>query len=300
MKKHIIYKPWYHNTINFEFFIISYSMNDNSSSKESLLIAKAEAELNDANVLLESFAAEWNQTTEHPLDDLDNLRILQYLLQYRLDTQNALSQLNKLQQYLLQLLGIEKIHSLDLNIERLSFALGSDDLHQILSILNQLVDSLLRVLAHILQQQSLDRKKALKHAKKLKQIDILVKVSEKTHSFVVDLEQLKLTLEDVAGAPHPGLILDHIAALEGPISRFQQALQHGLIVSAGLYHQLQNKPHLDSQLADTLQKTNQLIANLQYQPQQQRLFSTPIENTNMARLEERAAAKRLGNFFKGF
>lgn len=272
-------------------------MTDMLIKSQANLMQQAQEALSESNQLLETFATEWQQSSDHPLDDIENIRTIQLILQYRLDTQNALSKLSSLQQYLLQLLGIEPLHSLEVNIERMGYALGSDDLHQILAMLNQLVDALLRILAHHMQHQILDRKKAMERLKNLKHIDIMVKVMEKQKTFVAKMEQLKLALEDVGGAPHPGIIYDHISALEGPISRFYQALQNGLILSGGLYQQMHLQPHLEYQLADTLQKTDQMLQNLDLHHENQRLFTPSLENTDPQRLEERASAKRLGNFF---
>lgn len=272
-------------------------MNDTLIKSQTDLVKKAEEEITQSNQLLESFVNEWNKTSEHPLEDLANIRTLQLVLQYRLDTQNSLNQLSKLQNYLLQLLGIEAMHSQEVNMERLAFALGNDDLQHVLTMLNHLVDSLLRVLAHNLQHQSLDRKKALERTKTTKLIDIMAKVIEKQKNFSSHINELKLSLESVEGAPHPGIILDHIAALEGPISRFHQALQHGLILSSGLYQQMHLQNNLKFQLADTLQTPEQAFEHVNYHPEHQRLFNPTYKNTDADRLEERALAKRLGNFF---
>lgn len=272
-------------------------MNETLIKAQSTLIAQAEEDINQSNMFLETFVQEWVHPADGTLSDLENLRSMQLVLQYRLDTQNALNQLGHLQQYLLQLLGIESKHSAEFNMERLAFALGSDDLQHILSMLNHLVDSLLRIIAQNQQKQILDRKKALEKTKNLKQIDLLIKVMSKQKSFSSKISELKIALESIGGAPQPGVVYDHIAALQGPVSRFAQALQHGLILSGGLYQQLQQKSHLQYHLADTIHKTEQILQNLHYQPEQQRLFKTALENNKIESLEARASARRLSNFF---
>lgn len=261
------------------------------------LINQAEKDLSRSNELLEEFKQQWDQSNEHPLNDAESIRTMQLVLQYRLDTQNALYQLASLQQYLLQLLGVEAQHSTEFNIERLAYALGNEDLQHILSMLNHLVDSLLRIIAHSQKQQILDRKKSLERLKNIKLIDVMVQVMEKQQSFVDRMKDLKLALDDVGGAPQPGIVYDHIAALQGPISRFYQALQHGLILSSSLHQQLQNKNNLQYQMADTLRTADQALRHLNYNPVQQRLFKSTIENNKIESLEARASAKRLGNFF---
>lgn len=262
-----------------------------------VLLNIAEADLTESNRLLEAFKKEWDKVPEHPLDDVEIIRTMQLVLQYRLDTQGALYQLAKLQQYLLQLLGIEAKHSAEFNIERLAYALGSEDLHQILNLLNNLVDALLRIITHYQHQQALDRKKTQERLKKTKFVEAMVQVIEKQKSFTTSINQLKLALEDIGGAPQAGVLYNHIAALEGPISRFELALQHGLILSGGFYQQLQKKSNLEFMLADTIQKANQALHSMNYHPEQQRLFTPVKEPEQSDRLEERAATRRLSNFF---
>lgn len=261
------------------------------------LLNKAEQDLTESNRLLEAFKTQWDEAPEHPLDDVENIRTMQLILQYRLDTQGALYQVAKLQQYLLQLLGIEAKHSAEFNIERLAYALGSEDLHQILNLLNNLVDALLRIIAHYQNQQSLDRKKTQEQLKKTRFVEAMVHVMEKQKSFTASINQLKLALEDIGGAPQAGVIYNHIAALEGPISRFELALQHGMILSGGFYQQLQKKSNLEFMLADTIQKADQALHTMNHHPEQQRLFTPVKEPAQSERLEEWAATRRLSNFF---
>ncbi|CAH16266.1 TPA: hypothetical protein JBB06_09575 [Legionella pneumophila subsp. pneumophila] len=279
------------------FYIQVIFMNEKLIETQSNLIKQAETELIQSNQLLESLQQEKGLQEESDLDELDSLKSLILVLQYRLDTQNALSQLGHLQQYLLQLLGIEAKHSFEFNLERLAFALGTDELKQILAMLHHLVDSLLRVIAQKQLKESHDKRKSLEQTKQFKPIDTLVKVLNKQKLFMAKLEELKLVLENIGGAPQPGIIYDHIAALQGPISRFYQALQHGLGISNSLYQQLQKKNQLSYQLPDTLLKPEHVIRDMNFHPESQRLFKTTLERNKIENLEERAAAKRLGHFF---
>lgn len=272
-------------------------MNEKLIEIQSNLIKQAEEELTQSNQLLESLQQEKELLEEFPLDELDSLKSLVLVLQYRLDTQSVLGQLGKLQQYLLQLLGVEAKHSFEFNIERLAYALGTEELKQILAMLNHLVDSLLRVIAQKQLKDSLDRKKSLQHVKQFRPLDTLVNVMNKQKVFLAKLDELKLVLENIGGAPQPGIIYDHIAALQGPISRFYQALQHGLALSHSLYQQLQKKNQLNYQLPDTLLKPEHIIRDMEYHLEPQRLFKASMERNKIESLEERAAAKRLGHFF---
>ena len=72
----------------------------------------------------------------------EGARILQMILAYRLDTQAALQALLQLDHGLMQALGVSSHHTESINIERMAFALGQDDLKQILHALSKLLDSL--------------------------------------------------------------------------------------------------------------------------------------------------------------
>lgn len=265
--------------------------------QQNNLLKLAESELTQSNQLMESFITHWKETIEQPLDDFESLHGLKLVLQYRLDTQSTLNQLNSLQLYLRQMLGIEPQHTLDMNLERLSYALGTDDLRQLLTMLNHMVDSLTRILAHHLNQQALDRQKGLLHLKRHQSIELLTKAIEKQNAFSAHCNEVKLTLENIGGAPHPGVIYDHLAALDGPISRFHQALQHGLVLGYSVYQQLEQKNRLQLQLTDTVQNPNQLMHHMNYSSASNHLFTQSPGRTPAERLEERASAKRLGNFF---
>lgn len=269
-------------------------MTDSFITSLTRCIKEADEAITHSNSLLDQFT---EQTKEVVLDDFEKLRSIQLVLQYRLDTQSALRKLGSLQQYYLQLLGIESLHSREFNLERLNYAMGSDELQHILAMLNQLVDSLLHVLALQLKQQTLDKKKALERVKNLKHLNVLSKSIDFQKTFVAKIDEMKLVLEDIAGAPHPGVIYDHIAAMEGPISRFHQAIEHGLVAAAGLYQQMHLQAHLENHLAETLQKVDQALHQLSYHPEPQRLFTAPLQNVDKDKLELRAHEKRFSNFY---
>ncbi len=272
------------------------NMNNFFITHQSTLLHDAENQITQSNYLLEEFAKEWSKVSISPLVDIETIRTFQLILQYRLDTQSTLRQLSSMQNYLRQLLGIETLHSIDLNIERMEYALGNEDLHHILAMLNKLVDALLSIVAQNIPHHIIEKKKSLESSKKHKLFELIARVIEKQKAFVSTIDELRHSLEDQGEAPYPRIVYDHIAALEGPISRFYQALQHGLILSASLYQQMDFESHLEYQLANTLVRTDQLLQN--FNPlNEQGIFKPVLENTKSIRLEERASIKRLGNFF---
>lgn len=89
--------------------------------------------------------------SEEPLEHRG--RLLELTLQYRLDLQNALSRLMGFEPVLLQLLGLGPHYSEKINLERLTLALGHEDLNQLLYLLSELLHSLLRIASRYQQQE---------------------------------------------------------------------------------------------------------------------------------------------------
>lgn len=232
------------------------------------------------------------------------LRTLQLLLQFRLDTQDALQHLFRYSQSMWHILGISPIYSGATNLERLSFALGSEDLHHALSILNQVIDALLRLLQRMERKQrvTLNRQAVTMHPpptpSRLQQK--IVYCEDNLKSFIFIMEDLSNTLETLQMQEEQGTIpmLDYISKLEGPISHFYQALQHGLIAAAGIYQQLEATAHMNLQLDALLFQAKTILekapAPLLEKP---RLFQPTKPISTSQTLEARAAEKRLGHFF---
>jgi hypothetical protein len=270
-------------------------MNDHVVAMQSK-IKQADEELTRSNQFLELFSQESEDITDFSGEDESSLKTLALVLQYRLDTQSVLIQLGKLQNYLLQLLGIEPQHSHEMNVERLSHALGTDELKQVLSRLNHIVDSLLRILA-LQSKSSLGNRPVFINTKNEKMLNVINKALTHQRTFATKMSELQLVLENIPGSPHQGIILDHIAALQGPVSRFEKALQHGLVLSAGLYQQLENKNKLQYQVPNTVLQPSQILKNNMSSPGLKNMFKPSPQLSDSERLEERASAKRLGHFF---
>lgn len=285
-------------------------INDTQFNHPNNLLAQADKALTDALETLGSLLE--GTENETPPEDTDNtaeieykIRTIQLVLQYRFDTQDALARLMNLQQAVLQYLGIGPQYSAKINMERMAFALGSDDLHQLLYALNQLVDSLLRIVHRTSHTQSKTRKRLPKEYEQIfsdkttsqsKQWGRLQKAIDHQKSFAFLITQLTLSLQEIGGAPKPGIIYDYLAGLQGPISRFFQALQHGLGLSTSLYHQLNKNTELNNSLSKILSEAHLVLEKISPVFENQRLFSPAKEYTS-EQLEQRAAMKRLGHFF---
>lgn len=110
--------------------------------KISNLIGEAQQLLQENQQGIEEILRE-SQNEDTSFEEISHS--LQLVLQYRLNCQDTLVALLNLDHHLLYGLGIQAQHSATSNLERLSYALGSDDLKQILHALSQLVESLLKI-----------------------------------------------------------------------------------------------------------------------------------------------------------
>lgn len=216
------------------------------------------------------------------------IKWLQLILQYRMDTQDILIRLLQLDHGLLQALGIAPAHPSLVNLERLSFALGHDDLQQLLHALGQLMDSLLRMTHRLHTHHALTPLHSQSSLTKLQ------RAFEKQKQVICLVITLQETAEQLIQHPEAGPLFDHIAALRGPISHFLQAIQHGIAMTQELYHSLSSKTQ--APLDELRQKTEAILAQISICQPQPTLFHPACETTS-ERLEQRACAKRLGHFF---
>ncbi len=237
--------------------------------------------------------------------EVDNLRTLQLVLQFRLDTQDALQRLFQFSQSVWQILGVSSQYSSQLNLERLAFALGSEDLHHALSMLNRLIDSLLRVLQRLSLNQ-FAQNSALKSRKSFVMkrpattpvmTQKMVRLVDLTKSFTFILNQLTNNLVDIPGQAVVGPVLDNIGKFEGPISYFYQALQNGLVLSGSLYQQLEATCQLNKKMDELIHQANTVLQQSLQLTAQPRLYQPSKQLSSSVELEARAAEKRLGHFF---
>lgn len=236
-------------------------------------------------------------------DEEDGLHGLQLLLQYRLDCQDALKQLFQIQQSLWQILGLSPNLPGWVNMERLEYALGSDDLHLALSMLNQLAEALLRLIQrkiraqkHRQQLQTSSRSEApvekpvKEELAKIKRADQHIKALNK------HLMAIAGSLAGMKNAPCTAQTLDHITKLQGPVNEYYLAIQHGLVFAGGLQQRVNHRLAVDRGLQAVLHKANQALEASLPQQTPARLF-TPVKDISAQDLQERAATKRMGHWF---
>lgn len=235
-------------------------------------------------------------------EDKLELYHIQLLLQYRLDLEDALKHLLQLDNATLQLLGINPHQSSHLNLERLRYTLGSEDLKLVLSMLQQLLERLQKI-SKRLQNRFLLEKATSKplsldtpqaHSANSKRLHTAL---GKEQTMRQQLEALTKAIESIGGQPKPGPTLDHIAALEGPISRFYQALQHGIVTAYGLCQKAMTNAKLNLELKAILQKAEETLLKIQGPNLKSQFFSTQSPEKKLKELEARALEKRLGHFF---
>lgn len=229
----------------------------------------------------------------------DKMVTIQLILQYRLSGEDALSFLLKMDHNLLYFLGIQPQHSAKMNMDRLAYTVGKEDLKQILNVLAILTGSLSKIIARYKNSHASFALKYKEPPRQHKMLREAAKLTAKHNQFLDVLHKLHIEIEQLLKLQAVGPVFDHIAALRVPISRFHQAIIHGLGQAEALYHQV-NKTHLiDYQLQSLLKKTEEVLHAMPsiYNPHPNhpiKQFDPPMTSEQ---LEQRAAAKRLRPFF---
>ena len=266
------------------------------------LVSKAGQALFDSQASLKEAL---NEST--PLDPSDESTMhganrLQLILQYRLDTQDTLAKLLQIDHGLLQILGVEPQHSSKINIERMRFALGQDDLSHVLYSLSQLVHSLMLIANRYRENQSkfaqqksnqLSQRATTSH---LKVTGHLQKAVTLQRLFIASLTEISNTLDEGNKTAEIGPVLVHISALRGPVSQFYQAVQNGLELTHDLYEKTYETVELDNTLEELLHQAGDVLKQIppMYQPQH---FFSPAKEACEDQLENKASSKRLKQFF---
>ncbi len=264
-------------------------------------VSNAEQAINKSLSVLQEIAEDYPNANFSENSVIEGAHSLQYILQYRLDTQDALALVRQMDQSVLQILGIELQASPGENLERMGFAVGQEDLHQILFALSRLADALLRV-----AYQYQNKKRSYLERKNKKNVKShsysqfntkLYKATQYQKQFAKELLKSHLTLQMLVKMEAIGPVFDHISALKGPISRFYQAIQSGLSQSHHLYQKINQGLKLDKSLAGMLENINVVMKQLPLPNQQQLFHPVKLEETS-EQLEKRASKKRLGHFFR--
>ncbi len=279
-------------------------MENSKINNVDQIINQASLELSESQAILKKLLEDNDDSSSSGDFGTEQVQILQLILQYRLDTQDALVKLLQLDHGLLQFLGISKHHGAQINMERMKYALGNDDLRHILYSLSQLVNSLLRIAYRY--QQSLNKNTKQKTPKNTfknseiytKTVLLLKKAITHQIKFSSLIEDIQYNLDEWNKLAAIGPIYDYIAAIQGPISHFFQAIQNGFELTHSIYQKTNTEIQLESNLNNLLHSIENMLGNFPptYQPQH---FFQPLPNAvPTERLEQRAAAKRLGNFFR--
>lgn len=273
-------------------------MNNPIITKLDKLISEADQSLLDSQTTIQILLSEGEG--DEPLAFEIEARIIQLILEYRLNAEDALAQLLNLDHHLLYILGIQPQHSAKANMERLAYALGSDDLKNILHTLSQLVDYLLRIARRYQKQQEKTQQHRVENqpARMPRQLKGMQKLVTQQKVFIALVADISKNLEQLTKLEPVGPVLDHIAGLRGPISRFYQAMQNGITATDGLYKQINKTAVLDETLGLVLKQAEQVLQQLPpLQPQPLHQLGHFAEQTTTEQLEQRAAAKRMRPFF---
>ncbi|ETO92464.1 hypothetical protein [Legionella oakridgensis] len=255
--------------------------------------------LTESQAIMQQLVDEFVAEADGPI--AERAQMLQLILQYRLDAQDALVILLQIDNGLLQILGIDTRHSSQVNLERMAFALGQDDLKQILRALSLLVTSLLRI-AHRSQYHASHAARKLpgsRHENPVyaKQGRQLKKAVDLQQVFLNLMIEFKRNVKQLVKRAAIGPVLDHIAALRGPVSQFFQAIQHGLTISHDFYAKFNTGLKEDKTIGAVLQEVEVVLQQIPSLYQHHQLF-TPVRQDLSERLEQRATEKRLGHFFR--
>ncbi|KTC84474.1 hypothetical protein [Legionella brunensis] len=274
-------------------------MNNINFDIVNSLLNEAGEVLNESQLIMENILT-------ISLDDEDTFvveeiaRSLQLTLEYRLSCEDALVSLLNLDHHLLYILGIQPQHSAKINLERLSYALGDNDLKQILHALSQLVDALLRLTRR--QQKAQETYLLKKNPSKNRKFNLIIKELQtlilKQKYFLSLIGKLESNLMQLVKFEAIGPIHDHIAAIRGPISQFHQAILHGLANAQLLYQKINKNQTLNYNFGSLFKKAEEVL-NLMpslYQPSPHYSLGHFADKSS-EELEQRAAAKRLRPFF---
>lgn len=228
----------------------------------------------------------------------DTVYSIQLVLQYRLSCQDSLAMLFQLDQKMLYFLGIQPQHSANMNFDRLSYAIGDDDLKQMLHALSLLVSALLKITNRYQKEHV---KFGLKPSKPVKQNSIIKgmqKLISRNNHFISLIHELETNVTLLLEHQSIGPIFDHIAALRGPISHFYQAILNGIGVAKELYEKINQNTPVNNKVDLLLKQAEEVLQIMPslYKPHPQYTFSQ-APKMSLEQLEQRATAKRLRPFF---
>ena len=121
---------------------------------------------------------------------------------------------------------------------------------------------------------------------------------QKLKSVTTSLDETSRQLDLFLRLETIGPVLDHVASLEGPVSKFHQLVLNGLKDSFLFYEKLNHDYSLDNQLDDLMHNAKYVLSNMAINSQPYRLFTHVNDDFNDDLLDVRAEKRRLGYFVK--
>lgn len=262
------------------------------------LLSPISASLQESQTILEEMLTVEYSTTGMPVEE--QMVHLQQVLQFRLNCEDNLALILKIDQTLLEFLGIQPTNSAKMNFERLSYAIGNEDLKQILNILSILLGSFTKLAARYRKQQHncLNKKQIFYPNNRFgQQLDKLLSQHKKSTDLLQTADhQINLLLKQQGSGP----LFDHIAALRGPISQFHQAIMHGLGGAKQLYRKINHTKQLPQEVEHLVNTIHSSLISSSYtlKPKPDpRAHDKNLYKNTPEQLEKRAASKRLRPFF---
>lgn len=273
-------------------------MNSMSNNIDRLFNA-AKLSLNESQTILSKLLQVTTDTDGEGSSDEDKILAIQLTLQYRLNCEDALSILFQLDNNLLYCLGIQPNQSAKMNRDRLAYAIGNDDLKQVLHILAILTVSLSKIVSRYKNSHASFTSKDRRPQKQHHITEAFSMLLVKQKQFLEVLNKLEPEIKQLIKLPAEEPDIDYLTELRESISVIYQAIIHELEQAKQLYLQVNKTPLIDYQLNTLLKETAQLLHLMPsiYNPQPNyplKQFDHPMTSEQ---LEQRAAAKRLRPFF---
>ena len=276
-------------------------MNHSPLDELTRLTAEASKSLSDSQLIMRDLIA--HPALEEAASFEIEARLLQLILAYRLNGIDTLSKLLNIDQQLLYVLGIQPQHSMQMNMDRLTYALGSNDLKQILHALSKLVDHLLHIASrHQQQHESINQHR--NKNKKSKGADLLLgmqKIIVQQNIFIPIINSCHENMKNILTLEKYGPVHDRIAGLRGALLQLQQTLLEGLAQANELYYQVNKTQSLNHSLEVLLEQAETVLKQMPslFHPQpnfQLGQFAKKNDDKD-EKLEQHASSKRTMPFF---
>ena len=228
----------------------------------------------------------------------DTITTMQLVLELQLNCQDALTLILKLERCILDFLGIQPNQASSLNLERMTYTVGHEDIKDLINIIALVEGALSKLL--IKDKKESFSKSSTSHTEKTPKImSFLKNVAKQQLEVVTSIQKLERLVKMQVKYQQVGPVFDEIAALRGPVNQFYQAMLHGLGQLKQVHSAVKKKNNLQTQLSSLLRKLEK-----EFKPFP--LYDQPVPNYQLRQfdkqltheqLEERARAKRMRPFF---